>query len=322
MTNLYIKSDKVFLLKPFSDLFTLDTVSIVWIDLLNPTDEELSIVSERFRIEFPTQQERESIESSSRYWEDSTSISINAFFLVSFFFSDRDREHCNESVSFIIKDGILFTLRYKELKSFSDMEKRLLKTRLELNDGYDVFMQIFDLRIEADADLIEYAAKEINSLREDMFASASGMNDDAILKKISTIQTFNLRIRETISDKRRITVGLLKSNKMTTVHKHALSIMAKDINSLIEFTTINLNALDNIQNLFLGQINIEQNRVIKLFAVVNVALMPPTLIASIYGMNFQFMPELTWKMGYPLSVILMISSALVPLWYFKKKKWL
>jgi magnesium transporter len=321
MTNLYIKSDKIFILKPFSDLITLDTTSIVWIDLLNPTEEELSIVSERFSVEFPTQQERESIESSSRYWEDSTSISINAFFLVSFFFSDRDREHCNESVSFIIQDGILFSLRYKELKSFSDMEKRLLKTKLDLNDGYDVFMQIFDLRIEADADLIEYAAKEINSLREEMFASASGMDDDAILKKISTIQTFNLRIRETISDKRRISVGLLKSNKMLA-HKNALSIMAKDINSLIEFTTINLNALDNLQNLFLGQINIDQNKIIKLFAVVNVALMPPTLIASVYGMNFKFIPELSWEMGYPYSVALMILSALLPLWYFKKKKWL
>jgi magnesium transporter len=321
MTNLYIKSDNIFVLKPFSDLITLDTSSIVWIDLLNPSEEELSIVSERFSVEFPTQQERESIESSSRYWEDSSSISINAFFLVSFFFSDRDREHCNESVSFIIQGGILFSLRYKELKSFSDMEKRLLKTKLDLNDGYDVFMQIFDLRIEADADLIEYAAKEINSLREEMFASASGMDDDAILKKISTIQTFNLRIRETISDKRRISVGLLKSNKMLA-HKNALSIMAKDINSLIEFTTINLNALDNLQNLFLGQINIDQNKIIKLFAVVNVALMPPTLIASVYGMNFKFIPELSWQMGYPYSIVLMVLSALLPLWYFKKKKWL
>jgi len=321
MTNLYIKSDNIFVLKPFSELITLDTASIVWIDLLNPSEEELSIVSQRFSVEFPNQQERESIESSSRYWEDSVSISINAFFLVSFFFSDKDREHCNESVAFILQDGILFTLRYKELKSFSEMEKRLLKTRLDLNDGYDLFMQIFDLRIEADADLIEHAAKEINDLREIMFASASEMDDDAILKKISTIQTFNLRIRETISDKRRITVGLLKSNKMLG-HKNALSIMAKDINSLIEFTTINLNALDNIQNLFLGQINIEQNKIIKLFAVVNVALMPPTLIASVYGMNFKFIPELSWTMGYPYSIVLMILSALVPLWYFKKKKWL
>ena len=318
MTNLYIKSDKVFILKPFSDLITLDTTSIVWIDLLNPTEEELYIVSKRFSVDFPTQQERESIESSSRYWEDSTSISINAFFLVSFFFSDRDREHCNESVSFIIQDGILFSLRYKELKSFSDMEKRLLKTKLDLNDGYDVFMQIFDLRIEADADLIEHAAKEINLLREEMFTSGSGMDDDAILKKISTIQTFNLRIRETISDKRRISVGLLKSNKMLA-HKNALSIMAKDINSLIEFTTINLNALDNLQNLFLGQINIDQNKIIKLFAVVNVALMPPTLIASVYGMNFKFIPELSWSMGYPYSIVLMILSALLPLWYLDRK---
>ncbi|MCI4399902.1 MAG: magnesium and cobalt transport protein CorA, partial [Campylobacteraceae bacterium] len=216
---------------------------------------------------------------------------------------------------------ILFTLRYRELKSFSEMHKRLLKTTLKLNDGYDIFMQIFELRVEADADLIEYAAKEINKLRKDIFSSSQTVSDDEVLERISTIQEFNLKVRESISDKRRITIGLLKSDKMSQKHKEDLRIMVKDIGSLIEYTTINLNALDNIQNLFIGQINIDQNKVIKLFTVVNVVLMPPTLIASIYGMNFKIIPELQWEYGYFYSLILMVVSSLAPLWYFKKKNW-
>ena len=96
----------------------------------------------------------------------------------------------------------------------------------------------------------------------------------------------------------------------------------KDINSLVEFTNVNMNILDNIQTLFASQINIEQNKIIKIFTVVTVAMMPPTLIATIYGMNFKHMPELEWTYSYPIVLAVMIISTILPLLYFKKKKWL
>lgn len=321
MINIYTKNNQVIKYTENDDIETLDAASILWIDLLNPSTAEISKISDGFEVEFPTRQERESIESSSRYWEDSDSISINALFFVSFFFADKAKDHCNESVAFIIKNEILFTMRYKELKSFNETQRRLLRANSDMGSGYDIFMHIFDNRIEADAALIEYAAKEINKLRKDIFSPNSKMSDDEILERISTIQEFNLKIRETISDKRRITIGLLKSGKISKKHRDDLTIMIKDIASLIEFTTINLNALDNIQNLFIGQINIDQNKIIKLFTVVNVVLMPPTLIASVYGMNFKVIPELQWEYGYFYSLAVMALSAVIPFVYFKKKNW-
>ncbi|MCI4399684.1 MAG: magnesium and cobalt transport protein CorA, partial [Campylobacteraceae bacterium] len=128
MINIYTKYNNAFFVKQMGELGDIDASSIVWIDLLNPSNDELIKISDKFSVEFPTHQERESIETSSRYWEDSDSISINAMFFVSFFFADKEKESCNESVAFILKDNILFTLRYRELKSFSEMHKSLLKT--------------------------------------------------------------------------------------------------------------------------------------------------------------------------------------------------
>lgn len=318
MTNIYTKTNNKLVINHLEELQHIDKKSILWIDLLNPPADEIIKISGEFDVEFPTKQERESIETSSRYWEDGDCISINVFFFISFFFL---KEHSNEAVAFILKDDILFTLRYTELKTFSEVQRRFARSASDIMNGYDVFMQIFDSRVEADASLIEYAAKEINKLRKDIFSPHSKLSDDEILEKISTIQEFNLKVRETISDKRRITIGLLKSTKISKKHRDDLTIMVKDIGSLIEFTTINLNALDNIQNLFIGQVNIDQNKIIKLFTVVNVVLMPPTLIASIYGMNFKIIPELQWEYGYVYSLMLMVISAAVPFIYFKKKNW-
>ena len=115
---------------------------------------------------------------------------------------------------------------------------------------------------------------------------------------------------------------LLKSNKVESDIKKDLSIVLKDLNSIVDFTTANLTVLDNTQSLFTSQINIEQNKIIKLFTVVTMAMMPPTLIGTIYGMNFEHMPELQWRYGYILTIGMMIISTVIPIIYFKKKGWL
>lgn len=104
--------------------------------------------------------------------------------------------------------------------------------------------------------------------------------------------------------------------------KNNLNIILTDFSSLVEFTTVNLNSLDNIQNLFASQVNVEQNKIIKLFTVATMAMMPPTLIGTIYGMNFKFMPELEWQYGYFFALIVMAISTILPVIYFKKKGWL
>ncbi|MDQ7055157.1 MAG: CorA family divalent cation transporter [Persephonella sp.] len=110
-----------------------------------------------------------------------------------------------------------------------------------------------------------------------------------------------MTIRENLIDKQRILSSLLKSYKVPKEVREELRIMIKDVNSLIEYTTFNFERLDYLQNTFLGLLNIQQNQVIKIFTIMSVIFLPPTLIASIYGMNFHFMPELDWKYGYPFA---------------------
>lgn len=294
---------------------------IVWIDLFQPDESEVENIEIFFNIKLPTKEEREEIEMSSRYWEDSCSIKISSYFFVSFFFVENAKSHYNESVSFVLQDNILFTIRESELQTFDIMGKMLLSAPKELDGGYDVFMRIFDIRIDRDADLLEYASKETDDIRKKLLWEPDAHSVD-LLRKISTLQEFTQKVRQSVFDKRRILTAMAKSPKLSPAIKQEIAIMMKDLNSLVEFITIDGNSLDNLQNLFLAQTNIEQNKIIKLFTVASVVLMPPTLVASIYGMNFQFMPELHWHMGYPFSLLMMVIAALIPLGYFKKRGWL
>jgi magnesium transporter len=294
---------------------------IVWIDMLQPSMDEIKQIETLFDIKIPTKLEREEIEISSRYWEDNRTIIINSYFFVSFFFVETAKSHYNESVSFVLQNNILFTVRDKELQAFEMIHKMLISHPKELYNGYDVFMQIFDIRIDQDADLLEYAANESDNIRKKLLWESDGKSEET-LRKISTLQGFTLKVRQSVFDKRRILTALAKSNKLPPNSKLEVVIMIKDINSLVEFITIDGNTLDNLQNLFLAQTNIEQNKIIKLFTVASVVLMPPTLIASIYGMNFHFMPELSWTFGYPMSLLMMVIAGVIPLIYFRNRGWL
>ena len=138
---------------------------------------------------------------------------------------------------------------------------------------------------------------------------------------MSAFENLNMKIRENLTDKQRILNSLLKSQKITD-DKSELPIMLKDIRSLVEHTNFNFERIDYLQNIFIGLLSVEQNKVIKIFTIVNVIFLPPTLIASIYGMNFDIMPELHWEYGYLFSIGIMILAAVSPLIIFKKKGWI
>ncbi|WP_038813594.1 CorA family divalent cation transporter, partial [Campylobacter jejuni] len=145
---------------------------------------------------------------------------------------------------------------------------------------------------------------------------------DEMLKDISSLQELNMRVRDSLFDKRRAMTSLLKSDKIDKDIKQNLTIVLKDLNSLVEFSVSQLNILDNIQTILASQINIEQNKIIKIFTVATVAMMPPTLIGTVYGMNFKFMPELELHYAYPIVLGVMVISIILPLVVFKKKGWL
>jgi magnesium transporter len=321
MVKLYLRSENGFDIRPLSEIDSIDITKIIWIDILHPDEEETRSVQTLFDVKLPTRHDREEIEQSSRYWEDHRCIQINSYFFVSFFFVESAKSHYNESVSFVLQENILFSVRDNELQTFDLIAEMLISHPKELETGYDVFVEIFDMRIDKDADLLEYASKESDEIRKKLLWER-GSHSIELLRKISTLQEFTLKVRQSVFDKRRILAAMAKSPKLTPVIKEDLSIMMKDINSLIEFIAIDDNTLDNLQNLFLAQTSIEQNKIIKLFTVASVALMPPTLVASIYGMNFRFIPELEWGGGYPFSLFLMLLSGAIPLLYFRHKKWL
>ena len=291
-----------------------DRKSVIWIDMFTPTLQEVKTVENIFSIEFPTKQESEEIELSSRYWEEGNRIEINSYFLI----NDK-KDPVNETVSFILQDDLLISVRYKKLASFDASIKKLLSSPREYRTGYSIFSQIIDIRIDTDADIIEELNRDIAAIRKQAF------NDDVenedLLEQMSTFENLNMKIRENLTDKQRILNSLLKSQKITE-DKSELPIMLKDIRSLIDHTNFNFERIDYLQNIFIGLLSVEQNKVIKIFTIVNVIFLPPTLIASIYGMNFDIMPELNWEYGYLFSIGVMILAAVTPLIICKKKGWI
>lgn len=291
-----------------------DRKSVIWIDMFSPTLQEVKAVENIFTIEFPTKQESEEIELSSRYWEEANRIEINSYFLI----NDK-KDPVNETVSFILQDDLLISVRYKKLASFDASIKKLLASPREYRTGYSIFSQIIDIRIDTDADIIEELNRDIAAIRKQAF------NDDVenedLLEQMSSFENLNMKIRENLTDKQRILNSLLKSQKITE-DKSELPIMLKDIRSLIDHTNFNFERIDYLQNIFIGLLSVEQNKVIKIFTIVNVIFLPPTLIASIYGMNFEIMPELNWEYGYLFSIGVMVLAAVTPLIIFKKKGWI
>ncbi len=288
---------------------------IIWIDLVSPEQSEIKWVSNNFEVRFPSKKQTEEIEISSRYWEDEESITINTYF----FIKDKDGAY-NETVTFIIKKHFLVTVRYRELNTFREFTKKLLSNPKAYDDGFYILGGILEIRIDADADTLEFIAKEISKLGRIIF---TGIDiTEQIIESISYYEDLNMTLRENLIDKQRVLSSLLKSYKIPKDLREEIRIMLKDIKSLIDYTTFNFERLGYLQNTFLGLLNIEQNQVIKIFTIMSVAFLPPTLIASIYGMNFEFMPELKWHYGYPLALILMVLSAVIPLVIFKRKGWI
>ena len=290
---------------------------ILWIDLFQPSSEEVNYISYTYNLEVPTKEEREEIEQSARYWEDSGSITINTYFLV----RSLEAELRNETITFLLCKNILFTLRYSEFRVFDEIQQIVLATPKVFEDGFDLLGKIFEIRVEKDADLLESVAKNTRTLRKRVFNS-SVINYDEMLEDFSSLQGVDMSVRDSLFDKRRAITALLKSDKADSEVKRNMGIVLKDLNSLVEFTTANMYALDNIQTILTNQINIEQNKTIKLFTVVTVAMMPPTLIGTIYGMNFDNMPELHLDFSYPVVLVIMILSTIFPIIYFKKKGWI
>jgi magnesium transporter len=298
----------------FKDIVMLE--NMIWIDLQSPTREEKEFVEKNYSIEFFTSQELQEIESSSRFIETDETIEMNLGFLSS------DAELSVQSITFILKGNSLFTYRQGDLKIFAETVRRLKSSSSseKKEHGLNVFLTVLEARIDGDADLIEGINRKLNAISKELIAQKSLRQD--LLLGIAQLQENVMLLHETITEKQRVVSSLIRIPEFNKIENERLKIVLKDIASLLQHSQFSSERLEYLQNTFLGLVNIEQNQVIKIFTLVTVIFMPPTLIASIYGMNFSFIPELTWTAGYPFALGLMIFSSLIFLWYFKKKKWL
>ena len=288
---------------------------ILWIDLLSPTIKEQKAVENFMEINLQTWQQVEEIESSSKYSETENAIICN-----SNFFMPYTDNFAIEPVSFIIAEGVLVSVRNAEFRTFTEAAKRLQMNYRAYATGYHLLVSVLEVRIDYDADMVEALAKNIAVLSKEV--SISEHIDREILKRISHLQENTMLIRENIFDRQRVLSGIQRSERFPNDVYPRLTLMIKDVNSLINHADFSSERLDYLQDTALGLINIEQSNVTKIFTVAALFFMPPTMIASIYGMNFTHIPEVHWRLGYPFALGLMVLVAVLTYLFFRWKKWL
>lgn len=327
MVSIYCKEGNRFDREIKADqLEQIDLHDLLWIDLTNPSSEEKSAIEKLISTRFLTRQQAEEIETTSKYSETLNDIFINVNYYI-----DKGKTYETEPVSFIItKDGLLVSYHQLQLAAMEDVERRI-KLRPEDNQsGFGVFMTVFESFIDYDADMEELLTREITRLSK-VITSSSNI-DKAILHRINELQEKSTALREDVYDVERVLSSINRSKRFPTGSDIRISLMIKDADSLINHGDISFSRLDYLQDTAMGLINIEQNEIVKILSVAAVIFMPPTLIASIYGMNFKVMPELDWiwtmqngwiiPAGYIFAIFLMVIVTFLTYWFFRWKKWL
>lgn len=286
---------------------------ILWIDMLSPTIKEQKAVENFMEINLQTRQQVEEIESSSKYSETENAIITN-----SNFFLPTEDSFVIEPVSFIIAEGVLISVRNAEFRTIAESAKRLQMNSRGYPTGYHLLISIMEVRIDYDADLVEALARQIAVLSKDI--SITERVDKEVLKRINHLQENTMLIRENIFDRQRVLSGILRSERFPNDIYPKLTLMIKDVNSLINHADFSSERLDYLQDTALGLINLDQTNVTKIFTMAALFFMPPTMIASLYGMNFRSMPELEWEHGYAFAIGLMFLFSALTYLYFKWKK--
>ena len=294
-------------------------VQPVWVDLDAPTGEEKGWIAAHFGVTIPADAVDDDLEESARFYEeDNGELHIRSDFLIDDGVTPR-----NVRVAFILKDGVLFSVHAEDLPVFRLLRLRARRTPALIGDAKDVLLKLYDADAEYSADALEsiYDSLEKVSarvLKQDVDDQAAG----AALSAIAREEDLNGRIRRNVMDTRRALSFMMRSRMLGAEQFEEARQILRDIDSLDSHTAFLFDKINFLMDATVGFININQNKIIKIFSVASVALLPPTLIASIYGMNFKGIPELDWAWGYPFALVLMAASVAAPFIYFRRKGWL
>lgn len=291
----------------------------VWVDLESPSAEEKGWIRDRFGLTIPGDIVDEDLEESARFYEeDNGELHIRSDFLI-----DDDGQARNVRVAFILFNNVLFSIHNEDLPVFRLLRLRARRIPALIEDAKDVLLKLYDADAEYSADVLEGIYDKLEAvsarvLKSDVTDAEAG----EVLGSIAREEDLNGRIRRNVMDTRRAVSFMMRSRMLNAEQFEESRQILRDIDSLDSHTAFLFDKINFLMDATVGFININQNKIIKIFSVASVALLPPTLIASIYGMNFKHMPELEADWGYPFALVLMLLSVAAPFIYFRRKGWL
>ncbi len=328
MLNIFTLANGRLFQEEIDSLEELSHFQPIWVDLESPTLEEKRWIKQYYGLSIPEDAMAEDIEESARFYqEDNGELHIRSDFLI----ADAD-EPRQVRVAFILNQhnaelkskGVLFSIHDEDVPVFRLLRMRARRAPGLIEDAKEVLLKLFDADAEYSADTLEGVHDELEKASKQVL---SGDVTDAIasevLGTIARQEDLNGRIRRNMMDTRRAVSFMMRSKMLNAEQFEDARQLLRDIDSLDSHTGFLFDKINFLMDATVGFININQNKIIKIFSVASVALLPPTLIASVYGMNLKF-PELEFLGGwsYPYTVGLMVASALVPMWYFRKRGWL
>ncbi len=299
----------------------------VWVDLESPTIEEKRWIKQYYGLSIPEDAMDEDIEESARFYEeDNGELHIRSDFLI----ADEDEPRTvrcafilNQHNTNLRSRGVLFSIHDEDIPVFRLLRMRARRAPGLIEDAKEVLLKLFDADAEYSADTLEGIYDELEKASK--LVLAGDVTDELaseVLGAIARQEDLNGRIRRNVMDTRRALSFMMRSKMLNAEQFEEARQILRDIDSLDSHTAFLFDKINFLMDATVGFININQNKIIKIFSVASVALLPPTLIASIYGMNFQYMPELGQTWGYPMAIVLMVASAVVPMWYFRRRGWL
>jgi len=299
----------------------------IWVDLESPSPEERRWVKQHFGLSIPEDAMDEDIEESARFFEeDNGELHIRSDFLI-----DDDENPHAVRVAFILNEqndelksrGVLFSIHDEDVPVFRLLRMRARRMPGLIDDAKDVLLMLFDADAEYCADTLEDIYDDLENVsRQVLNGDVTDNKAGEVLSAIARHEDMSGRIRRNVMDTRRAVSFMMRTRMLGTEQFEDARQILRDLDSLDGHTAFLFDKINFLMDATVGFININQNKIIKIFSVASVALLPPTLIASIYGMNFQHMPELTQTWGYPAALCLMVASAVGPMLYFRKRGWL
>jgi magnesium transporter len=287
-----------------------------WIDVLDPTEAEREQLEQYLRTELPESDDVEEIEASARYFIDGAGIHVHSLFL-----GQSEGRHTTVTVAFILQPDRLISLREEDSPDFRLLRMRARRGQVEAGNSREFLISIFEQKVENLADTLEDIHKELEQVSEMVLEESEGNLEEAI-SELARLENSNGKVRLCLMDTQRSISFLQKHQRYSSEQSETAREIMRDVDTLMSHTTFLFDKINFLMDAAQGFINIEQNQVIKIFSIAAVVFLPPTMVASIYGMNFEFFPELHWRLGYLWALLLMVVSGILPYWYFKRKGWL